>query len=65
MDEEIRKRFDALDVKTEATFRSAEKTRKYFLWVLVISLVVFALPLIGLFFAVPSMFSSYNELLTL
>lgn len=41
---------------------SAEKTRKYFLWVLIISVVVFVLPLIGLFFAVPSFLDTYSSL---
>ena len=41
---------------------SVEKTRTYFLWVLIVSLVVFVLPLIGLFFAIPSFLDTYSSL---
>ena len=41
---------------------SVEKTRKYFLWVLIVSVVVFILPLIGLFFAIPSFIDTYSSL---
>ena len=41
---------------------SVEKTRMYFLWVLIISVVVFVLPLIGLFFAIPSFLDTYSSL---
>ena len=38
---------------------SVERTRKMFLWTLVISVVAFVLPLIGLIFAIPFFVSSY------
>lgn len=41
------------DRKLELIYQSVEKTRKYFLWTLIASLVAFFLPLIGLLFAVP------------
>ncbi|MCH7597434.1 hypothetical protein IID27_00080 [Patescibacteria group bacterium] len=41
---------------------SVEKTRRYFLWVLIVSVVVFVLPLIGLFFAIPSFLDTYTSL---
>lgn len=41
---------------------SVEKTRMYFLWVLIVSVVVFVLPLIGLFFAIPSFLDTYSSL---
>lgn len=43
-------------------YTSVEKTRRYFLWVIIISIVVFVLPLIGLFFAVPSFIDTYSTL---
>jgi len=49
----------------EAIFKSVEKTRKYFLWTLIISCVVFVLPLIGIFFALPAFISSYSAALGL
>jgi hypothetical protein len=42
-----------LEQKIEAIYVSVEKTRKMFLWTLVLTLVMFFLPLIGLVFAIP------------
>ncbi|MDO8521712.1 MAG: hypothetical protein Q7S08_00300 [bacterium] len=62
MDEqELGRKIDVLEKKIDAVYVSAEKTRKYFLTVVVISVVAFALPLIGLFFAIPSFLSSYGD----
>jgi len=65
MDEEIKRRLDSLELKLEATYQSAEKTRRYLLWTLIITIVVLVLPLFGLLFAIPSLLSSYSEFLTL
>ena len=61
-DSEIRQRLDSLKQKIEAVHVSAEKTRKYFLTVIIVSVIAFALPLIGLFFAIPSFLSTYNNM---
>ncbi|MHB1086647.1 MAG: Uncharacterized protein Athens041674_490 [Parcubacteria group bacterium Athens0416_74] len=65
MEQELSERLRVLEAKIDATFVSAEKTRKYFLTIIIVSVVAFVLPLIGLAFAVPAMLSSYSELLTL
>ncbi len=54
MDQEILKKLDELEKKIDATFKSSEKMRKYFLWTLIISLIVIVLPLIGLVFLIPT-----------
>lgn len=46
-------KFEAQEKKIDAIFVSVEKTRKYFLWTLILSLAFFLLPLIGLMVAVP------------
>lgn len=51
--EEILKKLAEQDQKIDAIFRSVEKTRKYFLTVLIITIVMLILPLIGLVFAIP------------
>ena len=43
-------------------YMSVEKTRRYFLWVLIVSAVVVIFPLIGLFFAIPSFLDTYSSL---
>lgn len=61
-DLEIRQRLDALQQKIDAVYVSAEKTRKYFLTVIIVSVVAFILPLIGLFSAIPSFLSTYSSI---
>ncbi len=65
MDPDIKNKLDALEKKIDAVYASAEKTRKYFLVVLIVSAVAFLLPLLGLLFAIPSMLSSMDAVLAL
>ena len=64
MDEILRK-LEEQDKKLDAIYKSAEKTRKYFLWTLIITIVVIVLPLIGLIFAVPALLKSRGAYSTL
>lgn len=59
IDPELQAALDVLSAKIEATYQSTEKTRKYLLWTLIISVAVFVLPLIGIVFVAPSFLSSY------
>ena len=52
MDETIKK-LEQQDKKLDAIYASAEKTRKYLLWTLTITVAVIVVPLIGLPFAIP------------
>jgi hypothetical protein len=61
-DVELRNRLDSLDRKLDAVYVSTEKTRKYFLTTTILTLVAFALPLIGLVFAIPAFLSAYSSL---
>lgn len=61
MEEEIKKRLDAQDELLEKIYISTEKTRRYFLWTLILSLVVFVLPLIGMIFVIPKFLSVYTS----
>ena len=61
-DTELLQRLNALEKKIDDVYASAEKTRKYFLAVVIVSVVAFVLPLIGLLFAVPSLLSTYADL---
>lgn len=58
MDLELDKRLTALEQKIDATYAVANKTRKIFLWTLIIAVVTTILPLIGLLFAVPKLIES-------
>jgi len=62
MEDEILKKFDAQDKKLDDIYRSVEKTRKYFLWMMVVTIAMIVLPLIGLIFAIPQFLSIYSNL---
>jgi hypothetical protein len=61
MEEEILKKIESQDKKLEDIYRSVEKTRKYFLWTLIITVALFVLPLVGLLFAIPKFLSAYTS----
>ena len=58
MDDEALKKLIDLEKKIDAVYKSAEKTRKYFMWTLILSLVFFAIPLIVLVLVLPQFISS-------
>lgn len=58
MDQELRDKLTTLEQKINATLTSAEKTRKYFLWTLIITVVVIVLPLVGIALLLPMLLSS-------
>lgn len=60
MENEILKRLEEQAQKIEKISVSVEKTRKYFLWTLIISVAFVILPLAGLMFAIPKFLSTYN-----
>ena len=59
MEQEIFKKFEEQDKKLDQIYRSVEKTRKYFLWTLIITVVMVVLPLIVLGFVVPIFLNVY------
>jgi hypothetical protein len=65
METEILKKLQEQESKIEQIYISVEKTRKYFQWTMIITVALVVLPLIGLFFAIPSFLSQYNQIQTL
>ena len=59
MDESITQKINQLEEKVEKIYVSVEKTRKYFMWTMIITLVIFILPLLALVFVVPSFVTNY------
>jgi TRAP-type mannitol/chloroaromatic compound transport system permease small subunit len=62
MDSELQKlqvKIDEQQVKIDQMYRSVEKLRRYFKWTMIITLILFVLPLIGLVFALPSFLNNY------
>ncbi len=62
MENEIKAKITELESKIDAIYVSVEKTRKYLFWTMVVTLVLFVLPLIGLLFIIPSFISSYTSM---
>lgn len=60
MEQEILKKLEEQDKKLDAVYASSEKMRKYFLWTLIISVAVIVLPMLALYFVLPSFFSSFS-----
>ena len=62
MDQDIQKKLSEQDVKLDAIYKSVEKTRKYFLVIIWITLIAVVLPLLGLVFAIPKFIGIYSGL---
>lgn len=60
MEQDILKKLEEQDRKLDAILKSAESTRKYFMWTLIVSVAVIVLPLFGLAFAIPKFLSTMN-----
>ncbi|MFZ1719761.1 MAG: hypothetical protein WAU28_00240 [Candidatus Moraniibacteriota bacterium] len=64
MDPELSNRLAVQDQKLDAIYISVEKTRKYFQWTLIATIVMFVLPLIGIAAILPwfvnTMMSAYS-----
>ena len=63
MDEEILNKIEAQGEKIDSIYRSVEKTRKYFLWTLIITVATIVLPLIGIAIILPTLISYYSSAL--
>lgn len=59
MQDDQSKKLAELEAKVDAIYISVEKTRKYFLWTMIITVALFVLPLIGLLFAIPAFINNY------
>ncbi len=59
MNEEILKKIEEQEIKIDAIYTSVEKTRKYFLIIIWVSVIAFILPLIGLIFVIPAFINNY------
>jgi len=61
MEQDVQKRLEGQDAKLDAILASVEKTRKYFLVIMWITIVLVVLPAIGLVFAIPAFISTYTS----
>ncbi len=63
MELDIKTKLDELDAKINAVYASVEKTRKYFLVIIWVTVLGLVLPALGLVFAIPMFMNSYMETL--
>ncbi|MFZ3074382.1 MAG: hypothetical protein WA093_04640 [Minisyncoccales bacterium] len=63
MEDDIQKKLQDQGKKLDDIYNSVEKTRKYFLWILVVTAVMIILPLIGLAVAIPQFLDAYGAAL--
>ena len=63
MEQEIQKKLGELEGKVDEIFKSVEKTRRYFLIIMWVTVLAIVMPLIGLMFAIPQFLGTYNSAL--
>jgi hypothetical protein len=63
METNIQEQLNRQEEKINEIYKSVEKTRKYFLITMWVTLAAVVLPIIGLLMVVPSMISTYSSLL--
>ncbi|MFA4975738.1 MAG: hypothetical protein WC839_00705 [Candidatus Paceibacterota bacterium] len=63
MDQELNKKIEEQGVKIDAIYKSVEKTRKYFLMIIWITVLAVVIPMVGLIFVIPSFLSNYTSTL--
>ena len=63
MDPELKQKIEEQGAKIDAIYKSVEKTRKYFLMMVWITVIAVVLPLVGMVFVLPSFFSNYTNIL--
>ena len=61
MNEELQKRIDAQDQMIGRIYESVEKTRKYFLWTMIGTIVMFVLPIFGMLIIIPKLISGFTS----
>lgn len=60
MDEDVKNKLGEIEKKLDMLFSSTERTRKYFLWTLVVTAIVIILPLIALIFVIPQFLNTLD-----
>jgi len=63
MEQEIIDKLIQQEKRIEEIYVSVEKTRKYFLWTLIITIVTIVLPLIALIIIIPLVLRTYTSAL--
>ena len=60
MEQDTQEKLNDMDAKLNAIYSSVEKTRKYFLTIMWITIAMVVIPAIGLVFAIPAFINTYT-----
>jgi len=60
MEQDVQEKLNDMDAKLNAIYASVEKTRKYFLTILWVTIAMVVVPVIGLMFAIPAFINTYT-----
>ncbi|XKT75082.1 MAG: hypothetical protein ACJKSS_02860 [Patescibacteria group bacterium UBA2103] len=63
MEQDTQAKIEEMNAKLNAIYASVEKTRKYFLVTMWVTIAVFVLPLFGLIFVIPTFLNTYTQTL--
>ena len=61
MDQELLNRLNQIEQKIDAIYKSAQSTRNYIKWTIIITAVLFFLPLIGMVFVIPVFLNTLSQ----
>ncbi|HEX8993756.1 MAG TPA: hypothetical protein VF803_00705 [Candidatus Paceibacterota bacterium] len=64
IDPELKQELDALNKRIDEVYQSAERTRKYIWWTIMVSAALIVIPLLILPFAAGSLLSSYSSMMS-
>ena len=59
MEEEVLQKINDQQVKIDKIYKSMEQMRKFFLWMFILSVAFFVIPLIALIFILPPFIDNY------
>lgn len=65
MEQEILRQIAVQNEVLQKVFISVEKTRKYFMWTLIVTLALFIIPLVGLMFVIPMFLGNLSTMLAI
>lgn len=61
--DQLETKIDSLEKKIDKLQSAMDALKRVFLWILIVSVVLFVLPLIGLMFVIPQFISIYSGVL--
>lgn len=62
MDPELRQKLETMEKQMDEVYAMARRLYRMIFWTVIASIVLFVVPLIGLFFEVPSLINTYSTI---